>query len=74
MKVDYGNSLECLNDLSAGQQAVLISWIRDVLVPAERVYQPNSYSMKHDFEREPEGFYVTNGMFKGAMLRRVSLR
>ena len=69
MKVDYANSPECLNDLSAEQQAVLINWIRDVLVTAERVYTPNSYIMKHDFEREPEGFYVTNGMFKGAMLR-----
>ena len=68
MKVDYGNSPECLNDLSTGQQAVLINWIRDVLVPAERVYKSNSYGMKHDFERELEGFYVTNRMFKGAML------
>ena len=69
MKVDYANIPECLNDLSAEQQAVLTSWIRDVLVPAERVYKPDSYIMKHDFEREPEGFYVTNGMFKGAMLK-----
>jgi hypothetical protein len=69
MKVDYGNSPECLNDLSAEQQAVLISWIRDMLVTAERVYTPNSYITKHDFEREPEGFYVTNGMFKGALLK-----
>jgi hypothetical protein len=69
MKVDYANSPECLNDLCAEQQAVLLNWIRDVLVPAERVYRPNSYIMKHDFERERGGFYVTNGMFKGAMLK-----
>lgn len=68
MNVDYGNSPECLNDLSAEQQAGLIGWIRDVLIPASRVYSPNSYIMKHDFEWEPKGFYVTNGMFKGAML------
>ena len=69
MKIDYANDPECLNDLSMDQQAVLIAWIRDVLVPARGVYRRMSYEMKHDFEREPEGFYVTNGMFKGAMLK-----
>ena len=69
MKIDYANDPGCLNDLSIDQQAVLISWIRDVLVPARGVYRRMSYEMKHDFEREPEGFYVTNGMFKGAMLK-----
>lgn len=69
MKVDYANDPGCLNDLSTEQQAQLIRWLRDVLVPAKSVYRRTSYEMKHDFEREPEGFYVTNGMFKGAMLK-----
>ena len=68
MKVDYGNDPRCLGDLSAERQAVLLDWIREVLTPAPSVFRRNSYTMKHDFEREPEGFYITNGMFKGAML------
>jgi len=69
MKTDYANDPRCLQDLSAEQQAVLIGWIQDVLVPSKSVYRRVTYEMKHDFEREPEGFYVTNGMFKGAMLK-----
>jgi hypothetical protein len=62
------NDPRCWDQLAADQQATLVKWIRDVLVPAYRVSNRNSYGMKHDFEREPGGFYVTNGMFKGAML------
>ncbi len=29
----------------------------------------DSYSLKHLFERSPEGFYLTNGAFKGVMNR-----
>ena len=68
MRNDCVNDPRCLQDLPAGQQAVLIRWIRDVLVPAGRAFHRTSYGMKHDFENEPGGFYVTNGMFKGAML------
>jgi hypothetical protein len=62
------NDIRCWDQLPANQQAVLVGWIRGVLVPACRVFHRTSYGMKHDFEREPGGFYVTNGMFKGAML------
>jgi hypothetical protein len=39
-----------------------------VLAPAKTVFRRNSYGMKHDFAREPDGFYVYNGAFKGGML------
>jgi len=65
--IDRANHPDCLKDLAAEQQAVLLGWISDVLIPAKRVFHRTSYGMKHDFEREPDGFYVTNGMFKGAM-------
>jgi hypothetical protein len=55
-------------DLGVSQQSALVDWIRDVLVPAKRVFGPTSYGMKHCFEREPDGFYVYNGAFKGAMI------
>ena len=54
--------------LESEQQTALVDWIRAVLVPAKKVFRRNSYGMKHDFDREPEGFYVYNGAFKGAML------
>jgi hypothetical protein len=62
------NDPRCWDQLSSDRQAALVGWIRDVLVPAGRAFHRSSYAMKHDFEREPGGFYVTNGMFKGAML------
>jgi hypothetical protein len=68
MKTDYVSDPRCFDDLSAEQQAVLIGWIGDVLVPAQRVFHRTSYGMKHDFEQERDGFYVKNGAFKGAML------
>ena len=54
--------------LKPEEQAALVDWIRAVLVPAKKVFRRNSYGMKHDFDREPDGFYVYNGAFKGAML------
>jgi hypothetical protein len=54
--------------LKPEEQAALVDWIRAVLVPAKTVFRRNSYGMKHDFEREPDGFYIYNGAFKGAML------
>ena len=54
--------------LKPEEQAALVDWIRAVLVPAKTVFRRNSYGMKHDFDREPDGFYVYNGAFKGAML------
>jgi len=54
--------------LKPEEQAALVDWIRAVLVPAKTVFRRNSYGMKHDFDREPDGFHVYNGAFKGAML------
>jgi hypothetical protein len=56
------------NKLEPEEQAALVDWIRAVLVPAKTIFRRNSYGMKHDFDREPDGFYVKNGAFKGAML------
>jgi hypothetical protein len=33
--------------------------------PGARTY--DSYSLKHDFERAPEGFYITDAQFRAAM-------
>jgi len=55
-------------DLDLHEQSSLVEWIKDVLAPAKNKFRRSSYSMKHDFQREPDGFYIYNGAFKGAML------
>ena len=66
--VDQANDAEEFRRLEPQQQEALVDWIRAVLVPAKTIFHRNSYGMKHDFEREPDGFHIRNGAFKGAML------
>ena len=54
--------------LSAQECESLLNWIRARLVVAKTVYRTSSYGLKHQFEEAPDGFYVTNGAFKGAMI------
>lgn len=62
------NDPAAFHKLEPEQQTTLVDWIRAVLVPTKTVFRRNSYGMKHDFDREPDGFYVKNGAFKGAIL------
>jgi hypothetical protein len=41
--------------LEPEQQTALVDWIRNVLAPAKGIFRRNSYGMKHDFAREPDG-------------------
>jgi len=68
MKPLDANDPRGFDDLSPAQQTALVEWIQEVLVPVRRVFSRTSYGMKHDFEREPDAFYIRNGEFKGAML------
>lgn len=53
--------------LPPSEQAALLAWIRLVCHPVTRVEREwTSYGLKHHFE--DDGFYVTNGAFKGAMV------
>jgi len=65
-----GNSPENYARLSTEQQAALQAWIGRAIAPGTgrtRDGRISSYVLKHYFERSPGGFYITNGMFKGAM-------
>ena len=66
--INQANAPEEFQQLEPEQQAALVDWIRAVLEPAKTIFYRTSYGMKHDFEREPDGFYNRNGAFKGAML------
>lgn len=54
--------------LSPKQQGIIQRWIEKDLRPHEiKSYRgANSYSLKHIFEDSEGGFYITNGMMKGA--------
>lgn len=56
-------------NLSDGEKEILVSWIPQNLGRSDNFYkQASSYQLKEIFERSPQGFYITNGQFKGAML------
>ena len=57
------------DNLSTEDKETLCNWIRTYLKPAKQYYKGHtSYAIKHMFSSSPEGFYITNGTFKGAML------
>ena len=54
--------------LTLEEQSLLCSWIKENLFPIKTfTCQSTSYGLKHIFENSPNGFYITNGMFKQAM-------
>lgn len=56
-------------NLSDEQKQILLSWIPSNLGRAERIYKKaSSYYLKELFEKSPQGFYISNGQFKGAMV------
>ncbi len=57
------NHPESYEDLTPAQKAVVAQWIEAGL-PAGA----GSYFLKHSFEESQEGFYISNGQMKGAML------
>jgi hypothetical protein len=55
--------------LTSEERGILLDWIDQKITPAKSVYKwATSYGLKHQFEVSSEGFYITNGQFKGAML------
>jgi hypothetical protein len=53
--------------LPAETRYKLVEWIKTTIAPAKKVYDLNSYSIKHDAE-DAIGIYISNDQFKGAML------
>lgn len=65
---DINSPLE-YKKLEIWEQLILKTWINENFVKRITVNKyHSSYEQKHIFERSPDGFYVTNGAFKGAML------
>lgn len=56
-------------NLSIVEKEILLKWIITKLNRGDKYYKKeSSYSLKHYFEDSLEGFYISNGQFKGAML------
>jgi hypothetical protein len=67
---DYGvsNHIVDFYHLNRGEKDALLAWVYETF-QAGPVESESSYSLKHYFEAADGGFYVSNGQFKGAMLR-----
>ena len=62
------NDPRAFDELSKEEQAILLSWIKRNFIMIETFnVKHSSYDLKHVFENE--GVYITNGQFKGAMLK-----
>jgi hypothetical protein len=66
MDINHPNEFD---KLSPEEQLTLSSWVATYLEPIKSFNERHtSYGLKHLFESSEEGFYITNGAFKGAML------
>jgi hypothetical protein len=59
---------EDFDRLSEEEQEDLMEWIDDRMEPTKQYRHETSYGLKHVYEEE-RGKYITNGQFKGAMLK-----
>lgn len=67
--MDYGvNDPKSFEALTESEQQTLLDWIESNFIRTQTFNtKRSSYYIKHLFEKG--GFYVTNGQFKGAMLK-----
>ena len=55
--------------LERWQKLIVTTWINENFKERSSInYRHSSYEHKHTFERSTDGFYMTNGAFKGALL------
>ena len=60
--------LEQYDLLTPEQQTTLCAWIKENFYPIKSfTCSHTSYGLKGIFENSPNGFYISNGMFKQAM-------
>ncbi|MDY7224680.1 hypothetical protein [Halalkalibacterium halodurans] len=63
------NQPEAFDFLTPGEQRHLTDWIKAHFKPIKTINERHtSYGLKHRFENHG-GFYISNGAFKGAMLK-----
>lgn len=57
------------DELTDSQKQILLDWCSRINKIKSINCKHSSYGLKHIFERSKTGFYITNGMFKGEMLK-----
>lgn len=63
------DKLDSFQELTLIEQEQLISWCNSSFKKIQRINRGHtSYGLKHKFEHSKDGFYITNGAFKKAML------
>lgn len=64
-----GNCPTEFNELTPEERQSLVSWIATNINAIQSFNDRHtSYGLKHLFESSNDGFYITNGQFKGAMI------
>lgn len=62
------NDPRAFDEMPKEEQEILLSWIKRNFIMIETFNtRHSSYDLKRSFE--VDGFYITNGQFKGAMLK-----
>ena len=62
------NSIDNYNSLVTNQKQIILNWCLSLVKIKTINKKHTSYGLKHKFEESSQGFYVTNGAFKGAMI------
>ena len=63
------NLPEHFEHLTEKQQEILLDWCSMIKPTIKINYDHTSYGMKPMFEHYADGFYITNGQLKGAMIK-----
>lgn len=64
------NDISEFDKLYPEQQIQLVTWCEKSLIQIKNITNcRSSYGLKHDFEYSTDGFYISNGAFKGAMIK-----
>ena len=66
--ITYNDPSE-FNYLTKEEQDILLDWCDLILKISTINTKHTSYWLKHLFSRSRDGFYISNGTFKGAMLK-----
>lgn len=58
-----------MEQLEPEKKQILLNWILSNLEKRRTFnHKKSSYALKHKFEESESGFYISNGVFKGAMV------
>lgn len=66
--ITYNDPLE-FEYLNKEQQEILLDWCSRLVEIKNINKNHTSYGLKHIFSSSKDGFYISNGTFKGAMLK-----